>query len=297
MISLQADHYFAIGHHHHRGGKPCQDYAQSGVFETPYGKMVFGVISDGCSSGGNTDVGARIVAISTSIILQQHYNLSPFGECIENQSMVDFISVLQIYKIKEAISFLRITERDALATSGYIITKGYGGYVHLDGDGVVFLRGKDKEEIMVKISWDKEMPYYPIYRYSEEEFIKAHGGDRHLAAVTEEWWQRTGTGAWKLLQEKRVSIHNGMKGFTFWFNLLEIEFDCIAVFSDGVSQVENIDWKEAVTQLVAFKTTAGEFVKRRAMRFISESKNVGKGPLDDISCAVVLIKNEEEVRR
>lgn len=94
----------------------------------------------------------------------------------------------------------------------------------------------------------------------------------------------------------KYSLSRGVHGITISISRddLENEIDFIAVFSDGVTQIEGIDWKEAVKIFMAFKNTTGEFLKRRVIRGIKGFQKDGKGPFDDVSCAVVhVIKTEE----
>jgi serine/threonine protein phosphatase PrpC len=79
------------------------------------------------------------------------------------------------------------------------------------------------------------------------------------------------------------------------FNALEMEeIEFIALFSDGVTQVDGVDWEDAVVELLSYKGTAGEFVKRRMIRAIKDWQKIGKGPTDDIACAVIGIEHGEQ---
>ncbi len=60
-MKFHTDHHFIIGHGHLADGKPCQDYTLSGLV----GGGAYAVVSDGCSSAGQTDIGSRIIAITT----------------------------------------------------------------------------------------------------------------------------------------------------------------------------------------------------------------------------------------
>src|SRR3990167_9350088 len=64
---FETDSYFHIGHAHLNAGKPCQDYALAAT----YGVAAYAIVADGCSTGGKTDVGARIVALATAKTLKQ----------------------------------------------------------------------------------------------------------------------------------------------------------------------------------------------------------------------------------
>ncbi|MBR1034034.1 hypothetical protein, partial [Bradyrhizobium liaoningense] len=66
----------------------------------------------------------------------------------------------------------------------------------------------------------------------------------------------------------------------------------IAVFSDGVTQVDGMDWRDVVTALMSFKSTGGAFVKRRMLRFLKDCQAHGKGPIDDIAMACIHIDHE-----
>src|SRR3989344_1803041 len=72
MLRFSTDHYFHIGSAHYRNGKPCQDYALSGV----YGPVACAVVSDGCSTGRHTDVGARVLTLSTLQAIRDHTKAS-----------------------------------------------------------------------------------------------------------------------------------------------------------------------------------------------------------------------------
>ena len=65
----------------------------------------------------------------------------------------------------------------------------------------------------------------------------------------------------------------------------KIEF--LGIFSDGVTEIESLDWKEVVAELFAFKNTAGEFVKRRAISFLKKLQNSNAKTLDDLSMGVI----------
>jgi len=60
-----------------------------------------------------------------------------------------------------------------------------------------------------------------------------------------------------------------------------------------VTQIDGVDWKDAVVQFLAFKNTAGEFAKRRMIRGIKDANKKGRGPFDDISYAVIGVQQIE----
>ena len=86
MIKLHTDHYFHIGDTHLTAGKPCQDYAISSVDNN----AAFAVVSDGCSTGGDTDIGSRIIALSTITALREYWTKS---DCASGEIVSEEINI------------------------------------------------------------------------------------------------------------------------------------------------------------------------------------------------------------
>ena len=80
--------------------------------------------------------------------------------------------------------------------------------------------------------------------------------------------------------------------FTFVMN----EYRLLALTSDGVSSFLSVEdnrkipVKDILEQLVAYKTTKGDFVKRRTRRMIKNYEKQGIYPTDDLSIATLLIR-------
>ena len=278
-MELFTDHHFLIGDQHLRMGKPCQDFALSGVHED----TAFAIVSDGCSSGHHTDIGSRITTLSTIMAIK---NGAKSSEEINSHQQLIMASAKQT---------LGLSSDDLLATCSYAYVSQTIGFCHVRGDGVVAWKNVDGSIGLIRLDWKNNMPFYPIYEEDfSESFIKAHGGDKLAKALSDERWTYTPSEKLQFGQNE-FSIEEGIKGITYNFtsdDLKQIEY--LAVFSDGVTQVEGIDWKDVICDLLSFKSTAGEFAKRRMIRF---SKDIGKEnhkALDDISFAVIQINHEEE---
>jgi hypothetical protein len=80
----------------------------------------------------------------------------------------------------------------------------------------------------------------------------------------------------------------------FWNYEATADISDIALFSDGVTQVDGMDWRDVVAELLSFKSTEGDFVKRRMNRFLKDCQKHGKGPVDDISMACIHIDHEDD---
>jgi hypothetical protein len=274
-MRFTADHAFHIGTQHLRGGVPCQDYAMSGTTED-YG---FAIISDGCSTGGETDIGARIVARST------RQALAWAAPTFFSEERVDTYC-------RSADGFaqgaLGLTQSDMLATCGYVATLRNHLAVRLIGDGVIAAKKKNGDLIATRVDWADNTPLYRAYADDHfERFIAAHGGRDAMAMTVTRHIRRGDARDDKVIPQ---ALYESLRGFGDAMSLRDFEF--VAVFSDGVTQVDGVDWRDAVAELMAFKSSEGAFVKRRMLRFLKDCQAHGKGPVDDISMACIHINHE-----
>lgn len=291
MLKFSADHHFVIGRTHEYGGIPCQDYALSSGGEN----VAMATISDGCSSANGTDVGARLLAHTAIAAIWEHWTefRSPFAK-----NAIERISSDQRMLTLRAAQSLGLPHSALHATSAHAyFSSSRGGYVHLSGDGVIALKLTDGSMKLTRFDWADNTPCYPLYALDGyTAFIGAHGGDLGGKVCTKEEWVRHPDRGFVLVGISPLTLREGIRGFTEHVEAetMERTLDTIAVFTDGVTQIDGIDWKDAVVQLLNFKTTEGVFAKRRLNRFVADAKKAGKGPLDDLAYAVIRIVRDDE---
>lgn len=279
---FNVDDHHVIGSVHVEAGKPCQDYALSGIV----GDVAYAVVSDGCSSGGLTDVGARLISLATS---------SAIKKLIETNVplLADDIADEQRRMLYELRKLLPVTTRDLLATSLYACVTPRGGFVSVRGDGVVAFKWIDGSITLHLFAWPNNTPFYPAYSLDGVvPFVAAHGGDLSARVLEEEVWVYRPEGEFTLSDTRYHSISDGMQGVTLPITHLQ-PLDVVAVFTDGVSLVEHAESKEVVRDLLAFKTLEGAFAKRRMIRFVQQARKTGKGPQDDLALAAIHVRHEE----
>jgi len=288
VIIFHTDHYFQIGSAHYSNGKPCQDYSRSGSNYT----IACAIVSDGCSTGGHTDVGSRILTLSTFQAIRDHAKAS--GGAL-NTAVVSITSRQQQI-IGTARLMLGLERVDMLATCGYVYLTKHGGFVHIQGDGVVGLKYRDGHIKMSRYEWADNTPFYPSYGEGGiEKFVGAHGGDLEAKRLSCSTVIRKTDGSYTEESSQEFTLREGLEGVVTKISQEELdEVGFVAVFSDGVTQIENVSWRDAVSAFLSFKNTGGEFAKRRMIRGIKDMQQSGKGPADDISYAVVRIDNTEE---
>lgn len=264
-MRLHTDCSFRIGAQHLRSGLPCQDYALAESWRN----RAHALVSDGCSSGARTDIGARVVALAQQQAWRFDHNFK------------------QTVEITQTI--LGLSDSDLLATKVCVAVTSFGVFAEIHGDGVVAFRHRDGGLRIVRLEWDRNMPSYPIYAADNyEPFAYDHGGlDVGAAKVIE---VRDGA-----LSERMMQVQSVMRGYRFTEHT---DISAVAVFSDGVCQVDGVDsngvinWIDVVTELMAFKTKKGDFVKRRMNAFLRDVEKIGRGPIDDIAMAAIVIEEE-----
>jgi len=289
MIQLFTDHYFHIGKSHLTGGKPCQDYAISQVSNL----AGFAIVCDGCSSGRHTDIGSRILALATLNALKEYWQVNqPFN--IGNA--LPAIRLNQKIRMAAARDLLGLTQKDMLATCLYALLSDQGGLINIQGDGVIALKFSNQSIQMSRFEWQNNMPYYPAYENGQlQAFINSHGNDLQDSCITSDTWLYNDQ-EFDLLCTEKISLCDGIKGITIEIpaDLIIDDLEYIAIFSDGVTQIDGVDWKDAVVEFLKFKNTKGEFAKRRMIRGIKNMQKQTKGPLDDIAFAIIRIEQIEE---
>ncbi len=268
---MKVDSTFHIGQVHVHSVSPCQDYAAHRI--SPDGAEARIVVSDGCSTGGHTDVGSRLIA------------LRALSRSVCNIAELDIGAMhLEFFGLK--LSDLLATQIVAAVSNGVLT-------VSLQGDGVVAWIWDD-DILFDRYEWDNNIPFYPIYNSAmgqeaglERSFQNAHVADFPLTVTR----SQAINGELYPLYEYKLPRHqhllsrlpyqetSGMRG--------------VALFSDGICQVRNgagelLPWEAAARDCLEFKSTTGDFVKRRVRRAIQNWAKTGFVPQDDLSVAVLL---------
>lgn len=266
-----ADSYFCIGKQHANEGKPCQDYATTQVGKDG----AIAVVSDGCSTGGKTDFGARIVAHAALQYPMLEYRKQP---------------ILMEWILRcGAAAAPQIRLNDLFATAFLIDFWENKIRFYGFGDGVVAVKLGDGKIKAVKFEWTKGIPFYPVYR--QYEFIDqiADGDEHSRQATCDTCLYCPIEKAWSTSSIEELTVSYGVQGFSECWALDLLTLDesssiFAAVFSDGITQIKDVDWKDAVFEFMNYKSTSGEFVKRRMMKALKTMT-----PMDDIACAALRI--------
>ncbi|MBI2109225.1 MAG: protein phosphatase 2C domain-containing protein [Parcubacteria group bacterium] len=295
MAIFFTDHYFHIGQSHLKSGKPCQDYGASGVFLN----TAYAAISDGCSSGGQTDIGARIITLATVSALKE-YSTKPNSILVPEDLAfpVHGIKTEQHRILSSAQGLFSLTDRDLLATSLFASVGKHRSIIHIEGDGVVAIQKKDGTLHLFRFEWPLNMPFYPIYRgESLEQFVEAHGKELSSPCFIEERWILRPDNSSDGPLFFNHTLAEGISGITLSSLSNSDMFEDAAyfvLFTDGITHIEGADWKEAVAVFLKFKNVAGEFLKRRMIHGTKELERSGCRIIDDIAGAIIRVAKEKD---
>jgi len=273
-ISIEnLDWYFTIGKPH----IVCEDYALTGTAPLPHI-----IVCDGCSTSEHTDIGVRIVAMSARKSLREHFealqsNLPSYadlGHAVVNRArqVADLLGLES--SCLDATLMLAFPYREQIQ-------------VYIYGDGYITTVDRKGIFAYLKFAYEQNMPYYLTYwidKSRRDVYLKTNQEGNAVLTLAE---YRDGH------EDVRTLNYDAPLVFTF----ARHDYQLIALTSDGVSSFlaveENrkIPVLDILQQLVAYKTTKGDFVKRRTRRMLKEYEKQGIYPSDDVSVATLLIGN------
>jgi len=278
MITL--DSAFAIGSTHN----VCEDYAIAGLSPIPHL-----IVSDGCSSSPQTDVGARILAHAAADTLYAFYNTPEMGAVVGYEALG--YEIIDRAKSHARMQHLHPYCLDATLLLCFVIKNtaifymyGDGNFITIDGQGTIQY---------TEVEFDGSRPYYLSYWTNQgrsKEYMET--------IVTEE------NG---LENKQTICVNNtGLPLFTRQRfdepSRSSLKLDgsgILALTSDGVSQFKNIDSREihptyrTLLRMCEFKNTRGVFAKRRLQRFLKTEMKEGNTNLDDVSLAALAYGDEQ----
>ncbi len=263
---MNTDSAFVIGKTH----SVCQDY----VVATPCGV----ILSDGCSSSPDTDIGSRLLV-----------------KCAEknfHSGETKDIASLHLLAAADALELAWNLGLAPQAVDATLLTAHFEQgelVVACSGDGVIILQNRWSGIEAYSISYPSGFPCYPSYshqpdRLASSDFqkeVRCYRGLRNKALR---------------LDHTRTS---DSRTETLKFNASDYEF--VVLVSDGIHSFSSttdsqsskssrsIDFQTIVRELIAFKNVRGEFVSRRLKRFLKDVALNGWQHSDDLSVGAIYL--------
>lgn len=282
---MHSDSHFFIGGSHN----VCQDYTMAGTTRT--GKT-YALLSDGCSGSANSDFGARLLCRAAKNYLDY-----------SSSSPLSFQQVaVQANQMKTSIGL----ENMALdATLLCAIEVDGGVQASAAGDGLIVGRKRNGEYSTHLIDFHHSYPAYANYTLDEirlNMYLEATGmtGSSGVRGVYAE--DRAAT-QHDFFQTQVTDINEPTAAEGIRFNPYQVFFpsdsyDMVAIFSDGITSFQSketgvvtpVPISLLLEELLDFKSTNGEFVLRRAKKFLQKTCTENRWThFDDFSMAVVVM--------
>lgn len=255
---IQTDTFLKIGKTH----QECEDYIISG--ENPY-KYV--ILSDGCSSSKQTEMGARILCHLAKQYLQYRNSDYRFPDLDYNE-MGQWI----IHNAELTARQLGLRQNCLDATLIVAYEHENRVYIYMYGDGAIIVKNKNGTIALMEVEYTENAPFYLSYRINPEAMDLFHKMKQDLIIRT---------------TFEHAAQHSYAYDYETKFSYDIDRFPRILICSDGISSfmksTESEQTIEIAKEFLAYKSTKGEFLKRRLKRAIKvyESNEVCHN--DDLS--------------
>ena len=280
---MNADSVFQIGASH----AVCQDYALAGNYlpnrsatKTGTQTKPYLILSDGCSSSPDTDIGARLLVKAAEQTLLE-----------ADRSSVCDPTVIHEEAARRALLWADLTGLRPQAVDATLMTAYLNGdnlIIACTGDGVICLESREGVIDVYSISYASGYPLYPSYTHQPERLLALEEGERSGKEVGHFRGAST---------EEPLLLRNTSHGdsITEVFTVRVHDYKYVALFSDGIhsfhcakqtetsKRVEAIPMDEILRDLISFKTVRGAFVGRRMRRFLKDCQSKGWQHIDDLA--------------
>ncbi len=280
---MNADSAFIIGAAH----TVCQDYAVAGN-NPPAGHDTnssspthpYVILSDGCSSSPDTDIGARLLVKAAEQTLLERGG-PPAGDLAE----------IHIEAARRALVWAELAGLPPQAVDATLLTAHLSGdelILGCSGDGVIVLQSRAGVIDVYAISYPSGYPLYPGYSHQPERLAVVEDNGRSVKEVK----HFRGASVEESLRLKDTSTGGSL---TEVFTVRALDYRHAAVFSDGIhsfftatqtetsKRVEAIPMDEILRELIAFKSVRGAFVGRRMKRFARDCRTKRWQHMDDLA--------------
>jgi len=276
VTTISLDTFLKIGHNH----KICEDYVLSGMTPTPYI-----IISDGCSSSTNTEMGARLLCyLAKQFMVLKDIKCSTYEQMgtwiINNAEMTARQLGLNPSSLDATLIVSYYNE-----TTNEIITRFYG-------DGYLIGISKKDKVVIFGQKFTDNYPYYLSNKIDPKRANAYHNMKIDLILSNLLFGDDTG----KITYSVRAYDFENQIHMNLSDNKL------IMICSDGLESFYNekirsdnlIEVKDLVSDFTNFKNTTGVFLQRRVGKAIEKYEKQNIFHFDDLSMGTFLIEEEQE---
>ncbi len=270
---MNADSTLNIGSRH----SLCQDYviAREG---SPGKRGPYVILSDGCSSSTDTDIGARLLV-----------------KAMDQKLTARDVEDLHKESARIALGWADLMGVAAESVDATLLTAHVSGdslIVACSGDGVIVLESHTGVLDVYEISSPSGYPFYPSYIHQPQRLAELVDNDRSRKHV-KHFCRRAAGESFKLIEEATSD------SLTEVLNLKAADYKYAAIASDGIhsffhtqqstngKRVEAVSMTEILDVFWSFKNSHGAFVERRMKKFRKDAQAKGWQHGDDLSIGVI----------
>jgi hypothetical protein len=273
---IKVDDFLKTGKNH----RVCEDYILSGMKPFPYI-----ILSDGCSSSKNTEMGSKLLCYEAKQLITTRTE----GELKIDERCVDTGSwVIHNAEVISRLLGLEKTSLDATLIISYITGKAI--WISMYGDGIIITQNKDNLLTIYDINYSSNAPYYLSYTIDpkrDEEYYKMKNRQMITGTIMRP------NGHLTISEDQRAYDHRETYSF------LLSSYKSIMISSDGLksfiktSLAEQILLPDVVKEMFSFKTTTGEFLKRRLGRMTQDYEKENIFHYDDLSVGCFIFEDDQ----
>ena len=293
---MNADSTFHIGAAH----AVCQDYSLAGGANLPSARAAgldatrperrpYVILSDGCSSSADTDIGARLLVKATEQMLGELGGSQPCDP-----------ARIHAEAARRALQWAKLLGLRPQAVDATLLTAHLDGeelVVACSGDGVVCLQTRAGALDVYSISYASNYPLYPAYAHQPARLLALSGAGGGGRGTGKEVRHFRSASLAERLQSCGAFLRDAP---TEVFTVKAADYKYAAIFSDGVHSFFDagqpaeaggrgvaVPLEEVLRGLVSFKSTRGAFVGRRMNMFLRDCLHKGWRHADDLSAGAL----------
>jgi serine/threonine protein phosphatase PrpC len=260
MIYL--DSYYRIGISH----QVCQDYAL-----TNHDKLPFVIVSDGCSSSNDTDIGARIIShvARKNLLNNSEIHYHEFGKKVIQDANKIVNSMDLSSEVLNATLLVGFLHKQII-------------HVLVYGDGCILLKDYNGNIVTIQIDFNENMPYYLSYWLNKKynQAYKKHFKNHEILNI-------------KYSDNSSDKVINFAEPLHFKFPITK--YSTVGIASDGITQFHDmcINYKLPVNQITThfmdFPHKETGFVQAVVDKTLQHYINNEIYYLDDIALGILAV--------
>jgi hypothetical protein len=280
---MHSDSAMLTGSEHYRVAECGEDYALHGE---DVGRA-WGVVADGCSDAGRSDVGARLWALAVDAAIRR-----------SDRQMME--AILEGGSVAQAMSRITpalppgVEQADMPATVCCVVADERRAAGMLCGDGALLAIYANGSVEMVSHNFTRNMPFYPWYLSSEafmESLIRRSNEMGQSMEIIRQVWDSNGY----TVEEGSivVPIDGDLRfmGASYTFPLRDdaggMKLKALLAVTDGIFSRpdRNVAAEDTIRELCGFRSWSGSFIRRRLGALGAKWMKESTAARDDLSAA------------